>query len=267
MKLRTFNNRHGINWGSDMALWRAQKNIVLTGHNFHPHNPSPAPPGFAAPQISKNFTLGFAPIALAASIARTATLRIAPQFQPSEAAELCWRTGPGPGYSRSLAERHLHSRYETTTRGLRVTLPRIVKDNRCRRLLLRIRAEGLLDWQILSALLAMVAKWQVEAKLGRPISPTSDSWVMMDRAFREEQDDDPPFDLSVLTEQRMRMQLKLSIPAAFNTWGLMSHRRTPDFDAMKRLLDERYQHSADDIPHPDPLARGHSVEVAETIIL
>jgi hypothetical protein len=97
-----------------------------------------------------------------------------PQFQPSEAAELCWRTGPGPGYSRSLAERHLHSRYETTTRGLRVTLPRIVKDNRCRRLLLRIRAEGLLDWQILSALLAMVAKWQVEAKLGRPISPTSE---------------------------------------------------------------------------------------------
>jgi hypothetical protein len=90
---------------------------------------------------------------------------------------------------------------------------------------------------------------------------------MMDRAFREEQDDDPPFDLSIPTEQRMRMQLKLSIPAAFNTWGLMSHRRTPDFDAMKRLLDERYQHSADDIPHPDPLARGHSVEVAETIIL
>ena len=188
-------------------------------------------------------------------------------FQPSEPAELCWRTGPGPGYSRSLAEKYLHRRYETTMRGLRVTLPRIVRDNRCRRLLLRIRAEGLLDWQILNALLTMVAQWQVEAKLGRPISPTSDPRSIMDRALREEQDDDPPFDLSVLTEQRIRLQLKLGIPAAFSTWNLVSHRRTPDFDAMKRLLDERYRHSADDIPHTDPLARRHPIEVDETIIL
>jgi hypothetical protein len=27
---------------------------------------------------------------------------------------------------------------------------------------------------------------------------------------------------------------------------------------MKRLLDERYQHSADDIPHADPLSQGGS---------
>jgi hypothetical protein len=176
-------------------------------------------------------------------------------FQPIEASELCWRTGPGPGYSRSLAEKYLQNRYETTTRGLRRTLPRVIKDNRCRHLLLRMRAEGCLDWQILNALLTIVAQWQVEAKLGRPISPTGDSSLMMDRAFREERDDDPHFDLALLTEQRIRMQLKLGIPAAFKTWGLVSHRPTPDFDAMKRLLDERYQHSADDIPHPDPLAR------------
>jgi hypothetical protein len=175
-------------------------------------------------------------------------------FQPIEAAELAWRTGPGPGYSRSLAERYLLSRYEKTTRGLRMTLPRIVKDSGCRRLLLRMRSEGNLDWQILNALLNIVAQWQVETKLGHLISTPSDSQLVIDRVFREEQDDDPPFDLSVMTKQRFRMQLKLGIPAAFSTWGLTSHRQTPDFDAMKRLLDERYQHSADDIPHPDPFA-------------
>lgn len=189
------------------------------------------------------------------------------EFQPIEAVELGWRTGPGPGYSRSLAEKHLHSRYETTARGLRLTLPRMVQDNRCRRLLLRLRAEGFLDWQILNALLTIVAQWQVETKLGRPISSAGDTRVIMDRAFREEQDDDPPFELSALTEQRMRIQLMLGIPAAFKTWGLVSHRDTPDFEAMKRVLDERYQHAADDIPHADPLVRGGSGEPADTITL
>ena len=188
-------------------------------------------------------------------------------FLPKEAAELGWRAGPGPGYSRSLAEQHLRNRYETTARGLRLTLPRIVKDNRCRRLLLRLRAEGVLDWQIMNALLTMVAHWQVEAKLGRPIRATGDSEMMMRRAFREEQDDDAPFDLGVMTERRIRMQLKLGIPAAFNAWGLMSHRQTPDFGAMNRLLDERYRHSTDDIPHTDPLSRGGSGEAAESISL
>jgi len=189
------------------------------------------------------------------------------EFQPIEANELSWRTGPGPGYSRSLAEQYLHRRYETSARGLRLTLPRIVKDNRCRRLLLRLRAEGILDWHLLSALLTIVAQWQVEAKLGRPISPTTDSRVVTDRAFREEQDDDQPFDINVLTEQEIRMRLELGIPAALSTWGLVSHRQTPDFGAMKRLLDERYQHSADDIPHADPLSQSGSGGVAKTISL
>jgi hypothetical protein len=63
-------------------------------------------------------------------------------FRPIEATELRWRIGPGPGYSRALAEKYLQNRYQTTTRGLRLTLPRIVKDGGCRRMLLRLKAEG-----------------------------------------------------------------------------------------------------------------------------
>lgn len=59
-----------------IAVWRAQKNVSLTGHSRHPHNPSPVSLGFIAPAVSGNLTFG--PIALAASIARTATLLAAP---------------------------------------------------------------------------------------------------------------------------------------------------------------------------------------------
>jgi hypothetical protein len=188
-------------------------------------------------------------------------------LQPIESSELRWRTGPGPGYSWSLAEQHLRSRYETTLRGLRLTLPRIVSDNRCRRLLLRFRAGGALDWQILNGPLNMVAQWQIEVKRSRPFSREVDSKAMTERALREEREDDPQFELSMLTEQRMRMQLMVGVPAAFKTWGLASHRSTPDFNAMKRLLDQRYQHSTDDIPHIDPFLRTASKGEPHVIIL
>ena len=124
------------------------------------------------------------------------------EFQPIEAGELKWRNGPGPGYSQSLAEEYLTNRYERTQRGLRVTLPRIVGDERCRRMLLKLRAEGVLDWQILNALFSIVAQSQVETKLGDALSSPADAKHMNDRSLRAEQASDPEFDLDVLTDER-----------------------------------------------------------------
>ncbi len=58
------------------AGWRVEKSVGITGHTRHRHNPSPISVGFNAPGMCK--TLTFGPTALAASIARTATLRDAP---------------------------------------------------------------------------------------------------------------------------------------------------------------------------------------------
>jgi hypothetical protein len=73
----------------------------------------------------------------------------------------------------------------------------------------------------------------------------------MKRVMREEDSDDPIFDVSYLSAELLEWQLKTLTAATFNTWDLASHRQTPDFTAMKRLLDERYRHSADDIAHND----------------
>lgn len=58
------------------ALWRAEKTVVRSGHRLHPHKPSPVSAGFAAPPMAGQIT--FRPEALAASMARTITLRHAP---------------------------------------------------------------------------------------------------------------------------------------------------------------------------------------------
>ncbi|WP_139481244.1 hypothetical protein [Bradyrhizobium ivorense] len=58
------------------ALWRSEKTVDRSGHRLHPHRPSPLSVGFVAPSMPAQII--FRPEALAASMARTITLRHAP---------------------------------------------------------------------------------------------------------------------------------------------------------------------------------------------
>jgi len=171
---------------------------------------------------------------------------------PVENPELSWRIGPGPGYSHEKADQYLRNRYATLGKSVRITLPRLLADERCRELIRQSRLRGFLDWQILGALSTIVPQWQVEKSAGRGLSPRELERLLRKRITREERDSDGVFDLAQLTATRLEIQLDLLTAAAFSTWDLGSHRRTPDFKAMKRLLDERYGHSTDDVPHDDP---------------
>jgi hypothetical protein len=174
------------------------------------------------------------------------------QFTPRSAEELKWRTGPGPGYSKARAEEYLFNRYSTLSGSIRRTLPRLLRDEQCRSMISALRAKGLLDWQILTILSTIVAQWQVERRLRVAVPPKVLAKLLSDRIRRDESNSDPSFDLTHLTPELIEIQESFLAAAAFKTWDLASHRTTPDFAAMKRLLDERYCHSTDDISHPDP---------------
>jgi hypothetical protein len=165
-----------------------------------------------------------------------------------EPAELAWRSTPGPGYTREKAETFLINRYRRTSEIIRLTLPRILADQRVRALLLDLRARGFLDWQILAMLASIVAQYQVEAKAAHPFAPGMER-SLQDRMSRPERSDDPPFDVSIIDRSRLTTQAAAMLPATFQIWGLAVHRRAPDLVGMKRLLDVRYRHSTDDIPH------------------
>jgi hypothetical protein len=55
------------------VIWRSEKTVSLTGHILHRQDPSPVSAGFVAPSMAGQLT--FRPDALAASMARTLTLR------------------------------------------------------------------------------------------------------------------------------------------------------------------------------------------------
>lgn len=61
---------------SSLALWTVDKTVALTGERRHRHKGKPIAPTFVAPALVPHIQFG--PTALAAAIARTATLRAAP---------------------------------------------------------------------------------------------------------------------------------------------------------------------------------------------
>ena len=77
-------------------------------------------------------------------------------MNPVENPELSWRIGPGPGYSHEKANRYLRNRYATLEKSLRITLPRLLADERLCELIRQLRSRGFLDWQILGEISSFV---------------------------------------------------------------------------------------------------------------
>ena len=91
------------------AIWRTEKKVTVSGHTRHRHKPSPISSGFEAP--AANTTLMFGPSALAASIARTATLRSAPpemlaRWGDSALTQVEWLVEDGAAFALS---QHVHA--------------------------------------------------------------------------------------------------------------------------------------------------------------
>jgi hypothetical protein len=145
-------------------------------------------------------------------------------FKPIEAEELRWRTGPGPGYDRARAEEYLRNRYEQTPRAIRLTLPKILSDDRCKHIIAQLKNDGLLDWQILVILASIVALYQIEQTSGGSRFPPDIQDKLIERIHREEREDDPQFDLGRLTVEVAGIQRCLLSAAAFKTWDLKCHR-------------------------------------------
>jgi hypothetical protein len=174
---------------------------------------------------------------------------------PPEDPELSWRKEPGPTYTDERAEEALKNRYTFFPDSISRTLPRILADKRCRDLIAELRSEKMLDWQILMLLSSMIISWQDFKLHGAPREPedfAAASRRMNERARRSEAEADPQFDLAFLTREELERRKMMQWVGVLKAWGLTTHRQTPDGLAIKRLLDERYNNSTDDVAHADP---------------
>jgi hypothetical protein len=171
------------------------------------------------------------------------------EIRPSEPAELAWPTTPAPGYTAERAHEALTNRYRRPWESAGLSLTRALADARVRRLALNLRADGLLDWQILGILWSIICQAQVDPNDSSPMDQLQSA--MTARAKRSERPDDPVVDLSIIDEERLKAQRHIANGSALATWALSLNRRAIDPEGLRRFLDIRYRQAVDDIPHDD----------------
>ena len=164
--------------------------------------------------------------------------------------ELHWQDGVGPIYSRVRAEELLRSRYETLARSLRITAAVLSCSEEFQTTLQTLRAEGWLDWHILTAIANIAMNYRFPLSSGPPSEETLRE--MMRTSSSPESATAPPVPVALFTPERMQDARQTAMLSLLKHWGLEYHQRTPEFSAIEKLLAARYGYWDEDVSHEDP---------------
>jgi len=176
------------------------------------------------------------------------------QHPAREHPQLAWQSGPGPTYSREIAEEMLRNRYELFPKNMRFTLPRLLADSGFRAVIAQLRDEGWKDWHIAVAVfsrthgLRMSAAGYTHEDLQDPATMKRLSTL----AYEPEQSAWPTPPASFYTREALIQARRLAMLKLVEYWKLNPRQPTPDFPAIESFLAERYAYWTDDIDHQDP---------------
>ena len=163
--------------------------------------------------------------------------------------ELRWQDGPGPTYSSDKANQLLQTRYENLAQGLRITTAVLSCSEEFRPTVQALRANGWLDWHILTAIANITMNYRF------PLSSTPPSGEYLNEMVRSASSPEsataPPVPVSLLTPERMQTARQTAMMSLLKHWGLECHQLTPDISAIERLLVTRYGYWNEDVPHED----------------
>lgn len=196
-------------------------------------------------------------VSCAEALAALPTPALPRPIAPRETNELAWPMSTAPGYSVAKARDDLVGRYAFPWRTARPSLERIFADIRGRALVLEMRADGLRDWQILTAFCGVIIKAQALA--GRRLPMDRFMAAFQARSQRAERKDDAVVDPAIFTREALEGQVYANTMMVLRKWGLTTHRPDVDQEGVRKLLDVRFRQAVDDIPHED-LFGGPSVE-------
>ena len=165
--------------------------------------------------------------------------------------ELRWQDGPGPTYSSDKATELLRTRYEALAQGLRITAPVLSRSAQFRSVVQSLRAQGWLDWHILTAVANIVINYRYLPDNSTP--PSEDTMrELMQAASSPESAAVPPVPVALFSLEQMQNARQHAMMSLVKHWGLECWQRTPDMAAIEQLLAARYGYWDEDVPHEDP---------------
>lgn len=172
-------------------------------------------------------------------------------FEPVENVQLKWLEKEGPGYSEERAKEFIANRYKSAIKPIRLTLPKLLKNDEFRQQIKQLRGEGYLDWEILLLVCNICLNYRLN-KIVPPQAPLHEQQELaVSMMSSEEKEDDIEVPASIFTPEKIEVQKKIQIAMIAKTWGLELRRKTPDFNGIERLLDVRYHNSEVDVEHED----------------
>ncbi len=177
-----------------------------------------------------------------------------PVVSPLRAEKLEQNFSDPPLYSREKSQEMIATRYARLLPFARRIAPDLMTDRSTRELLLSLHKKGMKDWEIISILMNMALQQRTEALMGGPIfgdGMERASLIMQEEAAKLMADEHPTFDRGRLTDKELRFQEGLFTMALSRSWRLANNRNTPDFDAIRELLNKRFHQAEDDMPHDD----------------
>lgn len=168
--------------------------------------------------------------------------------------ELSWQSGPGPTYSREIAEKMLRTRYELFPQNMQFTLPRLLIDPGFRAVIAQLREEGWKDWHIAVAVFSRTHSLRANAA-GYTRQDLLDPEIIKHLsllAYEPEKQEWPTPPARLYTREELVQARQLSMMKLVEYWELDLRQPTPDFPAIESFLAERYEYWTDDIDHEDP---------------
>lgn len=159
-------------------------------------------------------------------------------------------TGNSPRLRVPQVERAISDRYAAVGPLLRVSLRRILDHAQSQELLREARARGVLDWQLLSALVNLVGTWRVE-EAGLDLSDDEGGAAAETLMRSPEPDDSTGFPPTLLSPRALTSALQVLMVAVLPSYGLQLPGKYVDFAALEAVLRQRFGYGSIDQLHND----------------
>lgn len=176
-------------------------------------------------------------------------------FAIEEHEQVGWFDGPGPGYTKRKAREMLQNRYSRPMKVIKYTLERLLKNQEFIAIVERLRADGWLDWHILSSVATITVNWRVMQIPEAHFSQEMFRGLFLEYINRPERETWTPVPISEFTEEKLRMYHQTNMLSTLGLLGLECRQVTPDLKAIDHFLRARYNYWTDDIEHEDPFVQ------------
>lgn len=174
-----------------------------------------------------------------------------PEFIPSF-------NGLSSKYDKTTCINNITQRYKNMVVNLHVSLSEWKKDPNFIKLIQSYRSEGWLDWQILMALMNFVFSYKANAYVqSLPLHDDEKLKAFEEEFIRIKRMDEKDCYLEIpvnyLQSDEFRFVLVKTPADALDSYGLENNMQYPNFNAIRRFLEEKFAFDKDDDTENDPL--------------